>query len=74
MARSGLATVIASPGGRQAGGVAGQPLAEELEQLGELGRVDDGQFHIRRRGYQARARTSHNWRVQAKDRLSGIAP
>jgi hypothetical protein len=25
----------------QAGGVAGQPLAEELQQLGELGRVDD---------------------------------
>ena len=30
----------------QAGGVAGQPLAEELQQLGELGRVDDVQFQL----------------------------
>src|SRR5206468_2644320 len=44
----------------QAGGVAGQPLAEELQQLGELGRVDDVQFHLRH-GSHCPSGVSRGW-------------
>ena len=37
--------------GAKPGGIAGQPLAEELQQLGEFGGVDDVQFHLRHGGH-----------------------